>query len=49
MHFSPLMHVIELKEENVPMVELLLDAGATVNQDPLVSMQLGYSKWRCDL
>ena len=39
-HYSPLMHAIELKEENVALVELLLDAGAVVNQETQVNQCL---------
>ena len=30
--FSPLMQVIDQNEENLSMVELLLDAGAVINE-----------------
>ena len=31
-YLSPLMQVIDQNEEHLPMVELLLDAGAVINE-----------------
>ncbi len=41
------MHAIELKEENVEMVKLLLDAGAVVNSESEVC-DIGCMQGECE-
>ena len=41
------MHVIELAEENMEMVNLLIDAGATFNHKPFVCNASSYILSNC--